>query len=456
MILSQDGVQGKSTAQRIAEDAATRGDATRHDVVDSRALDRPLAHDQLTHFVGFDWASDHHDVVVVDRAGTIVCSFRFDDTAEGWQSFRAKLAPLGPLGVVVETRSGAVVERLLNSGLTVFPISPKAAERYRDRKAPSGTKNDQLDAWSAADALRTDGHAWRALVPDDAATQELRLLCRDEVHLIELRTALVLQLRAALGEYFPTALRLFDDWTVRAAWAFVVRFPTPAAARDAGRKACKTFFREHGLSRGELLKQRLAILDQADALAGSPAVTAAKSRLAVTLARQLLLLDEQLDEQRHAIEARFEAHADHAIFASLPGAGSKLAPRLLSEFGSDRARFDSPEAVQCYGGSAPVSFQSGQIKRVRLRRACNRLLRAALHLWANLSRRKSIWAAAYYKQKRTEGKSHACALRCLAQRWLKILWRMWQTRTPYDESQHLANQRQHGSWVTQLLEAPAA
>lgn len=204
------------------------------------------------------------------------------------------------------------------------------------------------------------------------------------------------------------------------------------------------------------MQQRLATLEQADALAGSPAVTAAKSRLAVTLARQLLLLDEQLGAQRRAIEERFEQHADHAIFASLPAAGLKLAPRLLSEFGSDRARFDSVEALQCHGGSAPVSFQSGQIHRVRFRRACNRFLRAALHLWANLSRRQSPWAAAYYKEKRAKGMSHACALRCLAQRWLKILWRMWPRRTPYDESLHLANQRQHGSWVVKLLEPSAA
>lgn len=454
MILSQHVAQGKSTAERIADEAVARDDATRHG--GPSAADRPLPHDQLTHFVGFDWASDHHDVVVVDGAGKIVRSFRFDDTADGWQSFRETLAPLQPLAVVIETRAGAVVERLLDSGLTVFPISPKAAQRYRDRKAPAGTKNDQLDAWSMADALRSDGHAWRAMRPDDPATQELRLLCRDEVHLIELRTALVLQLRAALGEYFPVALGLFDEWTLHAAWAFVVRFPTAAAAVQAGRSAWKKFFIEHGLSRGELMQRRLATLDHADDLAGSPAVTAAKSRLAVTLARQLLLLDEQLGEHRRAIEERFEQHADHAIFASLPGAGVKLAPRLLGEFGSDRERFDSVEAVQCHGGSAPVSFQSGQIHRVRFRRACNRFLRAALHHWANLSRRESAWAAAYYKQKRAEGKSHACALRCLAQRWLKILWRMWQTGTPYDESLHLANQREHGSWVVKLLDAPAA
>jgi len=461
MILSQSMVQGKAThaanpmpARR--DSVAARDHATTCPAAGSPADGHPLAHDQLTHFVGFDWASDHHDVCVVDRAGKIVRSFRFDDTAEGWHSFRETLAPLGPLAVVVETRAGAVVERLLDAGLTVFAISPKAAQRYRERKAPAGTKNDQLDAWSSADALRSDGHAWRALVPDDAATQELRLLCRDEVHLIELRTSLVLQLRAALGEYFPAAIGLFDEWTVRAAWSFVVRFPTPAAALEAGRKAWRKFFIEHGLSRGELMTERLDILKHAHALAGSPAVTAAKSRLAVTLARQLLLLDEQLGEQRRAIEERFERHADRAIFESLPGAGAKLAPRLLAEFGSHRDRFDSVEAVQCHGGSAPVSFQSGQIKRVRFRRACNKFLRTALHLWANLSRAESAWAAAYYQQKKAEGQSHACALRCLAQRWLKILWRMWQTRTPYDESIHLANQRQHGSWVVPLLNAPTA
>ena len=219
MILSQDATYGKSQlgSDSIREHAPSRATTATQHMADPHAADRPLDHDQLAHFVGFDWASDHHDVVVVDRAGKIVRSFRFDDTAEGWQAFRAMLAPLQPLGVVVETRAGAVVERLLDSGLTVFAIAPKAAQRYRDRKAPAGTKNDQLVAWSMADALRTDGHAWRAMRPDDPATQELRLLCRDEVHLIELRTALVLQLRAALGEYFHAALRLFDEWTLRAA-----------------------------------------------------------------------------------------------------------------------------------------------------------------------------------------------------------------------------------------------
>jgi transposase len=106
------------------------------------------------------------------------------------------------------------------------------------------------------------------------------------------------------------------------------------------------------------------------------------------------------------------------LFGSLPGAGPKIAPRLLGEIGSDRSRFEDPTALQCLGGTAPVSYQSGKIHKVYLRRHCNKLLRQAVHLWANPSRQSCPWAALYYEQLRTRGKNHACALRSLGQRWL--------------------------------------
>jgi transposase len=169
--------------------------------------------DQWTHFGGFDWAKDHHDLVVVDRNGQKVLEFRIADDAEGWNQLRQKVQTFPALAVAVETSQGAVVERLLEAGLAIYPVNPKAASRYRDRKAPSGTKTDHLDAWSLADALRVDGHHWRRLKAEDPLIQELRLLCRDEIHLIEQRTAFVNQLQQALWEYFPVALQAFSDWT---------------------------------------------------------------------------------------------------------------------------------------------------------------------------------------------------------------------------------------------------
>jgi transposase len=407
---------------------------------------------QLTHYAGFDWAKDHHQVAVVDREGRIVLELGLEDTAQGWADLREKLSAFPEVGVAIETCCGPAVERLLDAGLPVYPLNPKAAQRYRDRKAPSGGKSDALDARSFADALRTDGHGWRMLQPQDPLTRELRLLCRDEIGWIEQRTALVNRLQEALHEYYPTALQAFGDWTSPAAWAFIVAFPTPEALAQAGKRKWEKFLHTHKLYRPQTAPRRLALFAHAtEFMNPNPAVARAKSFLAVALAKQLRVVENQLNAYRQRIMTLFRDHPDHDIFGSLPGAGEKLAPRLLAEVGTNRQEFDSAQALQCYAGTAPVSFQSGKVHRVKLRRACNRRLRAAVHLWADQSRRFCVWAQAYYQQKKRQGTNHAAALRCLAQRWLKILWRMWQDGVSYDEALHARNQVAHGSWVIALV-----
>jgi transposase len=414
-------------------------------------MDTPVAvvaFSALDHFAGFDWATQKHAVVVVDRAGKIVLQLEFPDTAEGWAQLREKLTPLGKVGVAIETSRGPAVERLLAMGMTVFPMNPKAAERFRDRKAPSGVKDDLLDAWSFGDALRTDGQAWRPLLPEDAATQLLRMLCRDEIALIAQRTALVHQFQQALYEYYPAALEAFADLTLLSAWELVIAFPTPEYLVKAGKRRWQNFLHAHHLYRADTAGKRMEIFARAQQFANpNAAVTTAKSLLAVTIAKQLKTLQSQIAEYRKRIEELFDQHPDSDIFKSLPGAGGKLAPRLLGEMGSLREVFASAQALQCYAGTAPVTKKSGKSCFAIIRRMCNRTLRATVHLWAEQSCRFCAWADAYYQQKRLEGNSHARALRCLGNRWLKILWKMWTTNTPYDEALHMMSLVKRGSWV---------
>ena len=281
---------------------------------------------------------------------------------------------------------------------------------------------------------------------------ELRLLCRDEITLIQQRTALANQLQAALHEYYPLALQAFDDWTAPLAWHFVVSFPTPDALQRAGKRRWQKFLHAHRAWRPQTAERRLALFATATAFASpNPAVTAAKAMLATALAEQMLTLQRQIDRYRQRIEQLFDRHPDRDLFGSLPGAGDRIAPRLLAELGADRQAFDSPQALQCYAGTAPVTRRSGKRHDVVIRRSCNMTLRATVHLWADLSRATCVWAQAYYRQKRERGTGHAAALRCLGQRWLKILWRMWQDRAAYDEAKHTRNQVKHGSWVVTLL-----
>jgi transposase len=413
------------------------------------------AHDwnQHPYFAALDWASDHHDVAIVDRAGTLVAEFRFAHTETGWAEFTAQMKPYPGAPVALETSSGPAVDQLLQRGWTLYPVNPKAAERYRERKVPSGTKTDRHDAWSLADALRTDGHGWRQLLPQDEATATLRALCRDELGLIEHRTALVNQLIACLREYYPVALELCDDWTRPGAWALIAQFPTPAQLQAAGKRRWEKFLHTQRLWRHDTAPARLALLARANALPASPAVVAAKTLLATTLVSLLHTLHTRLDEYRCRITAAFAQHPDHDVFGCLPGAGEKLAPRLLGEVGSVRAVYPDADALCCQAGVSPVSYQSGKLDKARIRWACDGVLRHTVHLWADCSRKQSPWAQAYYQGKRKEGQDHASALRCLGKRWLKILWRLWTDRQTYDEAHHQQDQQQHGSWVSQALAA---
>ncbi len=410
---------------------------------------------EITHYAGFDWARDHHDVVIVDGQGQIVADFRLEHSFTGWQQFRDQVKNYPALAVAIETSQGAAVDQLLQLDCTVYPVNPLSAKSYRERKAPSGNKTDHLDGWSLAEALRMEGQQWKALHPLDPLTQQLQLLCRDEIGLIEQRTALVNQLQQALVEYYPAALQAFEDWTHPFCWDFIIQFPTPEKLATAGHRRWEKFLHSQKLWRPETAPQRLEIFQHARQFCGSPPVTLAKSLLALSLAKLLNTLQLQLDEYRQHIEALFAQHPDHDLFGSLPGAAQTLAPRLLGEVGGDPHRFPDTQTLQCVAGTAPVSFQSGQIHRVRIRFQCNKVLRHTVHLWAQCCLRVAPWAEVYYRQKRAEGKSHACALRCLGQRLLKILWKMIQTRKPYDADLHARHQKQHGSWVLALMKTEA-
>lgn len=404
----------------------------------------------ITHYAGFDWARTHHAVVIVDGLGQIVADFEFKHSLEGWQNLQEQTAAWPNLAIAIETNQGAAVDQLLQRGYTVYPVNPVASESYRKRKAPSGTKTDHFDGWGLADALRVDGYGWKQLRPMDPLTHQLRLLCQDEVSLIEQRTALLNQLQQALVEYYPAALEAFDDWACPFTWDFIIQFPTPQALVAAGKRRWEKFLHTHKLWRPETAEKRLTLFAQAYEFKASDPITRAKSQLALSLCKLLRTLQQQLEEYRRQIEALFQSHPDHDLFGSLPGAKKVLAPRLLAAIGTDPQRYGSHKVLQCFAGTAPVSYESGQISKAKIRWACDKFLRHTIHLWANCFRKATVWGQTYYQTKRQRGMSHACALRCLGQRLLKILFKMLTDRKPYDAELHARNQHKHGSWVLSL------
>jgi hypothetical protein len=392
---------------------------------------------------------------VVDRQGAVVLRLDFADDVAGWKLLGDKLdgvAPRDRICATVETSKGVVVEKMLQSSLAVYPIRPVAAKAYRTRKAPNGVKDDMLDAWTMADALRTDGYSWKRLGPEDPLLVELHLLCRDEIHLIEKHTACINELGAALREYYPTVLEAFDSLTLKCVLAFIKRYPTPEALIKGGKKSWLAFLSQNHLANPETSRKRLEIFGRAGEWSASAPVVRAKSMLAVALVEQLLVINRMLDEYSERIEALFNSHPNAHLFGSLPGVGPKLGPRLMASIG-DITKFRDVGELQAYSGTAPVTCRSGKSQTVKIRRACDTMLRSTVRFLAALSVQQCAWAKVYCDRKR-ETTGYETALRCLGQRWIKILWHMLVENTPYDEARHTSDQIKHGAWKLTLNGQP--
>ena len=397
-------------------------------------------------WAGVDWADEEHQVCVVDTAGKVVEAFAVAHQAEALAGLAPRLRALGQVaGVAIETPRHLVVTQLLADDFVVYPVNPSTSHKWCEALSVAGATDDPSQAFALADGLRHHHERLRPLLPDDPATRQLALVAAGECDLIEEQTSLVNKLQALLKSFHPTALEWFEDWTSPSAWDFVVAFPTPQAVAGASEKKLYGFLARHHIGASPRWQERITTRKDAPAWPRDPIAETAVPAHVASLVALLRTLAGQLRKFRARIEQLFGDHPDAAIFSSLPGAGRKLAPRLLAHFGTQRERFESARPLAQLSGAAPVTVASGKHKRVCFRHACQKSFRNALHQFAFCSLRESEWARASYHRARERGQGHAHALRTVGYQWLKIIYRMWVTRTPYNEATYLASLIRHGS-----------
>jgi transposase len=385
-------------------------------------------------FAGIDWADRHHDIVVIDAGGRKVAQLRVEHSPDGLKklvSFLRAIAPLDQIACILETKHGLLITALLEAGLALYPVNPKTIDRKR---AASGAKTDLIDAYLLAKHGRAEWTDLRRLDPDSPKIAELKALTRDQDALIQMQTRLVNQLTACLKAYYPAALQLFTKLQQHSALVFLQRYPTPQAAQAASREQVAQVLREAGHPTAEKVAPKIYETLHQPHLSADDVTTRTKARLMQALVAQLLPLLKQIAAYDKEITALFLTHADSQIFVSLPGAGKRLAPRLLAEWGDDRQRYADPSSIQALAGTSPVPFESGNYAKVHQRLACLKPLRNALQQFAWLSTQQESWAKDYYDRKRREGKSHSMAVRALANIWVRIIFAIWHKREAYQRA----------------------
>jgi transposase len=394
-------------------------------------------------FVGLDWASTTHAVCVIDEQGRIQWQGTVPHSAAGLAELVGRLrgvdAPAA-LRIAIERPSGVVIDTLVDAGFPVVPIHPNVVKASRPRYSSAGRKDDSGDAFLLADLLRLDGHRFRSLGPRSDETRALRALVRGRDDLVAQRVALANQLRALLERFWPGAAAIFADVDSPITLAFLARYPTPARAERLGEHRLAQFLRRRAYSGRRPAAELLARLRGAPLSRTGAAETEASGQLVHALVAVLTPLVAQIQQLSAAVAAAVAQHADGPLVQSFPRSGAVNAAQILAELGDDRARFPTADQLAAEAGVAPVTHASGKHRGVAFRWACNKRLRQALTTFADNSRHASAWAAAVYAGARARGCDHPHAIRILARAWVRVLWRCWQDRRPYDVSCHRAAQ----------------
>jgi len=394
-------------------------------------------------FVALDWGSQKHAWILQPAAGGKQNEGFVDNTPEAiavWAADLHRRFDGQPVAVALEQKRGSVVNLLLPyAHLVLFPVPASMSASYRKTFVPSGAKDDPGDAGWILDLLLRHRDRLRRLEPDDANTRLLLLLVEDRRQLVDDKTRLKLRLQDCLQQYFPQLVLWFDVDTPLVAGR-LQRWPDLQHLQRCHDGTLRTFFRQHHCH-AHLTEERIDAIRAAVPATNDPAVLEAGSTKARHLTESIATLREQITQLERRRDELVASHPDSPIFASFPGAGRATVPRLIAAFGTRRERYQSAFEVECDSGIAPVHIRSGKIDRVSVRHACQDFTRQTFHEFAGQTLPQCDWAKAYYQAHCHKPEQHHAVVRALAFKWIRILFRCWKDRTPYDEELYLKSLR---------------
>lgn len=398
-------------------------------------------------FVGIDWATEAHQACVLDGDRRVLGERSFEHAGNAIAAFAEWVGGLaagepGRVAVAIEVPRGAVVETLVERGFHVYALNPKQLDRFRDRHTMAGAKDDRRDAFVLADSLRTDRPCFRRVRLDDPLIIQLRELSRMDQDLAREGNQLANRLREQLHRFFPQMLHLSSAADEPWLWSLLELVPTPAAAQRARAGRVEKLLRAHRIRR--VSAEAVVTALRSPALHVAPGVVEAATEHVALLLPRLRLVHAQRRRCAQRIEALLgelqsaevadeeqREHRDVEILRSLPGVGRVVAATMLAEASAAFAKRDY-HGLRAHAGVAPITKQSGKRRTVHMRHACDGRLRNALYHWARVAAVRDAPSRTYYATLRQRGHTHGRALRSVADRLLRILVALLNTRSLYN------------------------
>jgi transposase len=411
-------------------------------LLEGSQLERSNMDNEFAAYVAIDWADQKHVWALEAADSASRQSGTLEHTPEAIDVWAAELQLRfagQPVAIALEQSRGPLVFMLSKyQHLVLFPVHPTSLANYRKIFRPSGAKDDPHDAGLLLDILTRHRDKLRRLNPDTVERRTLQFLVEERRKLVHEKTRYSNRITAHLKMYFPQVLQWFDDIGSVLAIDFLQRWPDLETLQRTRTTTLERFFLDHNSRSMPRIRQRIEEMRKAVRAVHDEAVISSCRAAVAAWTGVLRPILQSIQEYDQRIDSLARQHPDYAVMNSFPGAGPVLTPRLMVALGSQRDRYQTAHEVQCYSGIAPVIASSGQQRWVHWRWVCPKFLRQTFHERALHSIGHSQWAREYYQQQRAKGKSRHTAIRALAFKWVRILFRCWKDRKTYDE---LAYQR---------------
>lgn len=398
--------------------------------------------EEFAALMSLDWADQGHQGCLQPKECDGIESFHIEQKASAIDQWAGQLRTRfkgSKIAVAVEQKRGPLIYALMKYEIfVIFPLTTTSVKNYRKALRPSGAKDDPSDAWIQLLFLRNHISELKRIEPESTLTRQLRMLVECRRKMVDRSTALSNQIIALLKEYYPTALELVGDVKTSLACDFLSKWPCLETIKRVKADRLRSFYYKRNCRSRDTIERRLKTISEAFPLINEKPILAVYVFTLRSLVEQLRLLLKQIEKFDQQIEHIFNDHPDLTLYRSLPAAGPVLEPRLAVVFGEDRSKFESAASIANLIGVSPVHISSGKMKAVVFRRAAPKFARQSLIEFAAHSISQSVWASAYYHKCRNQGKGHQAAIRAVAYKWIRILFRCWKNHLPYDENIYLA------------------
>lgn len=359
------------------------------------------------------------------------------------------------IAVCLEQCNGMLLYKFIDRPVfEVYSLNPAMAASYREAFFPSKVKDDPVDSELLLEMVIMHRDRLRIWEPDTELTRALGTLSKQRRDIVNHRVKLVLRLYAELKRFYPQALELCGGrLDTKMSCDFLKKWPSTNKIKKERASNIRKFYYAHHCRSETLVSKRIESIKGIKNVSNEELIILASELKIQELASEIYLTTLYIEKYEKHINKLFEQHEDSAIFASFPGAGAAMAPRILAALGSKRDNFKKVEDLQAYTGIAPVIIRSGKKSIIHRRVKCSKFLLQTFHEFAGHSIAYSSWARAYYEEAKKRGVRHNMIIRSLAFKWLRIIYRCWKDRTIYNEEMYINNLQKKG--VGYSLEIPS-